>query len=130
MKPPLNSHVKYMKSHYASASSFATKDGSTIRELIHPSAHGNSNQSLAEAVVPVGVTTKLHRHHKSEELYHITAGGGRMTLGSESFTVKPGDTVCIPPGTPHNIANTGGAELRILCCCAPAYSHNDTDLLE
>ncbi len=53
-----------------------------------------------------------------------------MTLGSESFTVKPGDTVCIPPGTPHNIANTGGAELRILCCCAPAYSHNDTDLLE
>ncbi len=119
-----------MKFRHAHSEPFLTKDGSTIRELMHPSAHGNANQSLAEAVVPVGVTTKLHRHHKSEELYHITAGDGRMTLGSESFTVKPGDTVCIPPGTPHNIANTGGAELRILCCCAPAYSHNDTDLLE
>lgn len=96
---------------------------------MHPAVHDNRNQSLAEAVVPVGVAIKLHRHCVSE-LYHITAGEGRMTLGSESFTVKPGDTVCIPPGIPHNIANTGGAELRILCCCAPAYSHNDTDLLE
>lgn len=97
---------------------------------MYPAVHGNRNQSLVEAVLPVGVTTKLHRHRVSEELYHITAGEGRMTLGNESFTVQAGDTVCIPPGTPHNIANTGGAELRILCCCAPAYSHNDTDLLE
>jgi mannose-6-phosphate isomerase-like protein (cupin superfamily) len=119
-----------VKSLHSKIETFTAKDGSLIRELMHPSVHGNRNQSLAEAVVPAGTTTQLHRHLQSEEIYHITAGEGRMTLGQEVFTVQAGDTVCIPPGTPHNIANTGGAELRILCCCAPAYSHNDTDLLE
>ncbi len=119
-----------MNSHNANIEPFITKDGSIIRELMHPSVHGNCNQSLAEAVIPAGTTTQLHRHFRSEEIYHITAGEGWMTRGEEGFAVKAGDTVCIPPGTPHKIANTGTAELRILCCCAPAYSHNDTELLD
>lgn len=119
-----------MKSHHSEIEAFTTKDGSIIRELMHPSVHGNKNQSLAEAVVPVGATTQFHRHLWSEEIYHITAGEGRMTLGAESFSVTAGDTVCIPPGTPHRITNSGTVDLRILCSCAPAYSHDDTELLE
>lgn len=108
---------------------YVTKDGSTIRELMHPTLHGNRNQSLAEATVPVGGITLLHRHHATEELYHITHGTGHMTLGDETFDVSAGDTVCIPPGTPHRIVNTGTEALRLLCCCAPAYAHDDTELL-
>jgi mannose-6-phosphate isomerase-like protein (cupin superfamily) len=52
-----------------------------------------------------------------------------MTLGSERFAVGAGDTVCIPPGTPHRLENTGSGELVLLCACAPAYSHEDTELL-
>ncbi len=118
-----------MKSLRSEIRAFTTKDGSVVRELMHPFVHGNKNQSLAEAVVPAGAATQLHRHLRSEEIYHVTAGEGRMTLGAETLAVKPGDTVCIPPGTPHSIANTGTAELHILCCCAPAYSHDDTELL-
>ncbi len=109
---------------------FITKDGSIIRELMRPLRHGSRNQSLAEAVVLVGMATQLHQHGKSEEIYHIVAGEGRMTLAQEVFTVRLGDTVCILPGTPHKITNTGTADLRILCCCAPAYLHNDTELLD
>ncbi len=119
-----------MRSGYDRVVPFVTKDGSIIRELMHPTVHGNCNQSLAEAVVPAGATTQLHRHLRSEEIYHITAGEGRMTLGAESFPVKAGDTVCIPPGMPHNIVNTGAGDLKILCCCSPAYSHDDTELLD
>lgn len=118
-----------MKTTYRDTAAFVTKDGSTIRELMHPAVHGNRNQSFAEAVVAPGQTTALHRHGKSEELYHITAGYGRMSLGNEQFDVGPGDTVCIPPGTPHCIANTGTGPLRILCCCTPPYAHADTELL-
>jgi mannose-6-phosphate isomerase-like protein (cupin superfamily) len=118
-----------MKTDYATTPACVTKDGSEIRELMHPSTHGNRNQSFAEAVVAAGTTTRLHRHHQSEELYHITAGCGRMTLGEESFDVGPGDTICIPPGTPHCIENIGSEPLRLLCCCAPAYAHADTELL-
>lgn len=46
---------------YKDIESFVTKDGSVIRELMHPNVHGNSNSSVAEAVVPVGQTTLLHK---------------------------------------------------------------------
>ena len=114
---------------YADSTSYVTKDGSQIRELMHPSRHCNRLQSLAEATVEPGMRTALHRHGSTEELYHITHGRGRMTLGIETFDVHPGDTICIPPGMPHCIENIGGAALRILCVCTPAYSHDDTELL-
>ncbi|HEC18126.1 MAG TPA: cupin domain-containing protein [Gammaproteobacteria bacterium] len=118
------------KHAYQDVQPFITKDGSVIRELMHPQQHGNSKQSLAEAIVSPGLKTRLHRHHRSEELYHITSGEGRMTLGRQQFMVSRGDTLCIPPGVAHCIENTGAEDLRILCCCAPAYAHEDTELLE
>jgi mannose-6-phosphate isomerase-like protein (cupin superfamily) len=108
---------------------YITRDGSEIRELMHPSVHGNRKQSLAEAIVPAGGRTLLHRHRESEELYHVTSGEGHMTLGDEQFTIEPGDTVLIPPGTPHCVV-AGASSLHILCCCSPAYAHEDTELLE
>lgn len=108
---------------------YTTLDGSEIRELMHPDAHGAVNQSLAEATVPPGAATLLHRHRLTEELYHVTAGTGRMTLGEAHFPVGVGDTVLIPPGTPHCVENTGTVPLRILCCCSPAYGHGDTEVL-
>ena len=115
---------------YARVVPYRTQDGSEIRELMHPMVHGNAAQSLAEATVTPGHRTLLHRHHRTEELYHITSGEGRMTLGEETFLVREGDTVCIPPGTAHCIETLGAEPLRLLCCCAPAYSHADTELLE
>lgn len=108
---------------------YLTKDGSLIRELLHPDQHSVKNQSLAEATVPPGVTTHLHRHLRSEEIYHITAGCGVMQLGTAEFEVIAGDSVLIPPGTAHAIRNSGDDDLLILCCCAPPYRHEDTELL-
>lgn len=96
---------------------------------MHPAHHPVRNQSLAEARVAPGARTAPHVHRVSEELYHVTQGRGRMTLGNETFEVGEGDTVLIPLGTPHCIENTGEGELAILCCCAPAYDHDDTVLL-
>ena len=118
-----------LKTKYSDIQSYQTKDGSEIRELMHPKVHGNWKQSLAEAAIPKGFTTHLHRHDISEELYHITMGQGIMTIGDEQFEVSEGDTVCIQPGESHKIENTGNGPLKILCCCSPPYSHQDTELL-
>lgn len=123
-----------MKIKYKDVTDFVTRDGSVIRELMHPDILGNTsfgvrNQSLAEATVPVGTATMLHKHVITEELYHITSGKGLMTLGDRQFNVTVGDTICIPPGTAHCIENIGDASLTLLCCCSPAYSHDDTELL-
>ncbi len=53
-----------------------------------------------------------------------------MRLAGETFPVCTGDTVCIPPGTPHALHNPGPEPLRLLCRCAPPYRHEDTELLE
>jgi len=114
---------------YADAAPYLTKDGSEIRELLHPSRHPVRNQSLAEAIVPPGTCTLRHRHRCSEEIYHVTAGSGTMTLGDESLPIALGDSVLIPPGTPHCVAADDKGPLHLLCSCAPAYDHADTDLL-
>lgn len=118
-----------MHTRYAEIPAYVTKDGSEIRELMHPAQHGARHQSLAEAIVPAGRSTLLHRHHRTEEIYHITTGAGLMTLGEAQFPVSAGDTVLIPPGTAHCITATGDTPLHILCSCSPAYAHEDTELL-
>jgi mannose-6-phosphate isomerase-like protein (cupin superfamily) len=110
--------------------SFTSKDGSEIRELL---AHRNScirAQSLAEARIASGGRTTPHFHPQTEEIYYILAGRGRMRIGDELHDVGPGDAIAIPPGAVHQIANTGGEELKFLCCCAPGYEHADTVLVD
>ena len=112
------------------APAFATKDGSEIRELL---AHRNSaiaNQSLAEARVPVGGCTAEHHHPVAEEIYYITHGTGCMRIDGEEREAGEGDAIAIPPGARHKLWNVGDDTLQLLCCCAPAYEHEDTILIE
>ena len=108
---------------------FITADGSEIREFAGISSGNARNQSLAEATVPAGADTIEHYHRVSEEIYYFTRGSGRMRLGDDEFDVREGDCVVIAPGVRHKLW-AGDDELVLLCCCAPAYSHEDTVLLE
>jgi mannose-6-phosphate isomerase-like protein (cupin superfamily) len=119
-----------MKTQYQEIKAFITRDGSEIRELMHPSQHGNHQQSLAEATVAPGSETRQHLHRTTEEIYHITQGRGLMRLGEQVFEVTVGDSICIAPGTVHNIRNVGDVPLKILCCCSPPYRDTDTVLVD
>lgn len=109
---------------------FTTKDGSEIRELLAYRNSGIRNQSLAEARLPVGGATQEHYHPRAEEIYFITHGNGRIRIEGEERAVTAGDAIAIPPGQRHKLWNTGTEPLRLLCCCAPAYEHEDTVLTE
>lgn len=122
--------MNHKLSRYDDIPPISAKDGSEIRELMHPLKHGNRAQSLAEATIFSGQKTLLHRHRTTEELYHVTAGQGTMILDGESFFISVGDTILIPPGTPHAVHNTWPVPLRLLCCCSPAYDPADTEILE
>jgi mannose-6-phosphate isomerase-like protein (cupin superfamily) len=115
------------KANLEALPSFTTLDGSGIRELAGPAWTKARNQSLAEATVPPGGETAEHYHPRTEELYYFVAGEGRMRLGEEEDEVRAGDCVVIAPGTPHKLWNPSPSEpLVLLCCCAPAYSDDDT----
>ena len=99
---------------------FVTKDGSTIREYLHTQV-----QSLAEATLEAGQATERHHHRLSEEIYLLVDGSGRMELDGEERDVTAGDAILIPPGAWHTLV-AGADGVRLLCCCVPAYSHDDT----
>jgi mannose-6-phosphate isomerase-like protein (cupin superfamily) len=110
----------------ADVPAFTTKDGSEVRELL---AHRNSgivNQSLAEARLSVGASTAPHFHPLCEEIYFLLEGKGRMQVEDDIRSVAAGDAIAIPPGKRHQITNIGSETLRFLCCCVPAYEHEDT----
>lgn len=109
---------------------FQTLDGSQIREWAGKVALPACNQSLAEATIPVGGATTEHYHRKTEELYLVVAGSGRLTIDGEQRTIEQGDCALIEPGMRHKLFNVGEEPLRVVCACSPAYSDEDTCLTE
>ncbi len=105
---------------------FITKDTSTIREILAPRNSSVLEQSLAEAILPVGASTIAHYHPKTEEIYYLLQGQALMCIEDERREISEGDAVAIPAGKRHQIKNVSGIELLFLCCCVPAYSDEDT----
>ena len=77
-----------------------------------------------------GKHTKPHYHQKVEEIYYVLKGKGKIKIEEEEREVGPGDGIAIPQGKRHLIQNSGTSELIFLCCCSPAYTHEDTVLVE
>jgi mannose-6-phosphate isomerase-like protein (cupin superfamily) len=47
-----------------------------------------------------------------------------MEIDGQTQEVGPGDAILIPAGAWHEIKATKA--MRLLCCCAPPYAHEDT----
>jgi mannose-6-phosphate isomerase-like protein (cupin superfamily) len=109
---------------------FITKDTSEIREILSPRNSSIRNQSLAEARVLPEKSTEEHTHPKTEEIYYVLKGKGKINVDGEERDIRPGDGIALPPGKRHKIWNTGASDLIFLCCCAPAYMHEDTVITE
>jgi phosphoglycolate phosphatase len=122
--------LKIYKNAINAQKPFVTKDGSIIRSIMDSTNGDVKNVSLAEASLAPGLETLEHTHKKSEEIYYFTQGSGIMLLAKKKIPVKSGDAVLIPTGTPHKIFNTGKKTIKLLCACAPPYSHYDTFTLE
>jgi mannose-6-phosphate isomerase-like protein (cupin superfamily) len=116
--------------HRDELDAFETKDGSEIREYLRPGSSPHERQSVAEALLPPGGATVRHVHPVAEEVYFVLQGEAEMEVDGATRRVRAECAVAIPPGTPHRITNAGEGELRFLCICVPAYTHEDTVLLE
>ena len=108
------------------AQPFTTLDGSTIRVLLDSQLGRASNQSLAEATLGPGARTRRHYHSRTEEIYVVLDGSGRMEVGDAACEVGAGDAILIPPGAWHQLTAGDRGGMRFLCCCAPPYADEDT----
>ncbi len=86
---------------------------------------GDSRVSIARARVEPGVTTKAHHLEGVQEIYLITEGQGKVSLGNLSpGDVVKGDVVIIPAGASQKISNTGKTDLIFYCICTPAFTQD------
>ena len=49
--------------------------------------------------------TVLHSHENHAQIYYVTEGTGKMTIGKETVEVQEGDAIHTPPRVPHGIIN-------------------------
>jgi mannose-6-phosphate isomerase-like protein (cupin superfamily) len=104
---------------------FIAGDGTYLRELLHPDKQPLAlRYSLAQAILPVGQTSKPHAL-KTSEVYYILSGTGEMHIDQESQAVGMGDAIYIPPNARQYIHNSGQEPLVFICIVDPAWRQED-----
>lgn len=61
-----------------------------------------------------------HLHLEQDELFYVLEGQYRIEVGSERFTLAPGDSLLAPRGVPHVWASVGDTAGRLLITFTPA----------
>jgi len=80
--------------------------------------------SVIQERMPLSASEKLHFHMQSQQLFYILSGTATFEIEGEIFTVNSHETIHVPKGKKHYIANLGPAELEFLVISEPK-SHGD-----
>ena len=71
-----------------------------------------------------------HMHPNTNEIQYILDGTGTIWLGDKEVTVKPGDLVIIPKGTPHGGTKPISGQVKAIAIKTPPQAPDDTKLLD
>ena len=69
---------------------------------------------------PGGAPGHIHRHTRSDNVYIVVRGVGRLTIAGATHRIGAEDVVYIPAGLSHGLANDGPDELVLYEIYAPA----------
>lgn len=76
-------------------------------------AETDGRYQIGYAIIYPSCRTGGHIHEDAEEIFHIVDGQGQMTIGEESFPIKPGDTYIVPVHQVHFLECTGKVPMKI-----------------
>ena len=79
--------------------------------------------------VAVKEEIKPHRHNDGAHVLYIVSGGGTMTHGDKTITLKPGMLVHVPAGVAHGIKAEGG-ELTLVDFAQPPFDPNKMEWIK
>jgi mannose-6-phosphate isomerase-like protein (cupin superfamily) len=84
----------------------------------------DSLQSSFVIWIKSGVREHFHSEH-TENIY-IISGKAMMTLADSTFTIRAGDHLTIPKGTPHSVTKVFGRKpLQVLSIQSPKFDGAD-----
>ena len=113
-----------------SCKEFVAQDEAVVRELVSPRNSSLKNQSIAEVIIPIGMTIREHYHKKTEEVYYIISGKGEMYIDGETEIVGKGDSIVILPEQKHKITSIGDEDLIMFVTCSPSYTDEDQIIID
>src|SRR2546423_15287692 len=92
--------------------------GERIKFLEHP---GEIELLPMEfTIAPQGFVAAPHVHDQQEERFRIEAGTIRLRIGAREVTAHAGESVSVPPGTPHVWWNPSDHAARVAVALHPA----------
>src|SRR5438445_12227485 len=111
-------------------------EGKSVSLAGHPMAFlvtGNDTKhtSMFEWTIPPGFSTGLHVHRVQEETFYVLEGECDWQVGDERVRATAGTYLFLPPGVPHNIANSTDKPARVLMTVSPpGHEHYFEELAE
>ena len=95
--------------------------GGPIKLVVTPETVGAKYLRFALGIFEPGEGLVPHIHPQSEEIYYVTHGKGVVYIGEErrETLIEPEIALYIPPGTIHEVKNTGDKTLVIAFFTAP-----------
>src|SRR5215813_4563683 len=75
---------------------------------------------LLEVSLAPGMGVPRHTHTREDEVYYVQAGELEVTVGTDVFVLKAGDTLIAPRDIPHQLRNSGNIENHYLLVFSPS----------
>ena len=85
-----------------------------------------SDEAAAEVHHLEITNAKLHVHQRTDEIYYVIGGQGRMRLDDAEVELKQGSVVYVPRGVKHK----AWGDLTVLVVCIPRGVLDDVHELE
>ena len=95
------------------------RDGKMSTLLIEPARVGPKTMGLGVARYAKGASGTPHSHENVEQVLYVQSGQGVFGVEGDEVMVGPGFAVFIPPGTRHQMSNSGNEDLRFIFAFYP-----------
>jgi mannose-6-phosphate isomerase-like protein (cupin superfamily) len=92
-----------------------------VKHLAAPWTLDTKNLWVGTSTVEPGNETNAHSHDHNEEVFYCVSGTGIMIVDGEEQEYTPGTVVFSPPGTVHQVVNTGAVPLKSVCSVSPPF---------
>src|SRR5687768_3150834 len=60
---------------------------------------------VARHALQAGKRSDYHVHNDAEQLYYVLRGQGKMIVDDETYPIREGDVIYLPPGVRHRAVN-------------------------
>lgn len=103
-----------MKGFVGNIEELTVKNGN-FRRVLYTGRH---MQLVLMALKP-GEDIGREAHATLDQFFRIEKGTGRVTIDGVAHKVKDGDSIIVPAGAVHNLANTGNDPLQLYTLYGP-----------